>query len=458
LSSTLPYTAAPDKLQIRPGCVLNPDELVIIQVLAGALSAADAAIELGVSRQTVYRRLNKAAAGIKAALTPMKPGPAPAKVQDSAQLVAAQQEISAQRRDIAILKAIHLLLLALLKAAGVLADYRYLRLSAEDKLSLVETMDAFVAAGGYAKTFAATIGQTYSKLLGWRKRIQGLSREEALAVLTDKSSAADHEQVSDAVKQAVLNTKQLHPSWSCRQIANCLGRRWHDPIRIGKTAVHEILRIANPQEPPDQAHRRKLHTFACKGAAFCVDFMHVQIGLCTYKVCFVIDEATRYIAAWSVTQKTSSRLVISLIRQAALRLGHPLLVKSDNGPEFRSTFAGMLAARGIFHLPSPCYYAPFNGKVERVFGKLRRFLRYAPHLGSAWALRRQVAAFVTEHNTMHTNKNLGDITPQEALRLGGPVSLPDTTERIKAARQDNCLVLHFTNRYGQPARRELRLA
>jgi len=458
LPSTLPHTAAPDKPQKPSTRDLGPHGQVIVRVLAGSLSASDAARELGVSCQTVHTRLNCAADGIKMALAPKKPGPAPAQPQESPQLAADQRQIKAQRQEIASLRAVNLLLLALLQAAGVLINYRYLRLSAEQKLSLVELMGDFVAAGGFAKTFAETIGQTYSKLLGWRKKVQGLSREDALAALTDRTSAAEHEKISDTVKQVVLDTKQLHPSWGCRDIANFLRRRRHGPLQVGKTAVAEILRNAHPQEPPDRNRRRKLHTFASKGFAFCTDFMHVRIGLCIYKVCFVIDEATRYIAAWSVTEKTSSRLVIRLIRQASRCLGRPLLVKSDNGPEFRSSFAAMLGELGIFHLPSPFYYAPFNGKVERVFGKLRRFLRYAPAPAGSWSLRQLVATFVMEHNALHTNQNLGGITPQEAVKLGGPLLLPDSTERIKVRRQDKRLIIHFTNRHDRPARRQLSLA
>ena len=458
MPSTLLQSDTSDKPQNQSKRDLGPNGQVIVQVLAGSLSASDAAIKLGMSRQAINRWLNRAADGIKTALTPKKPGPAPMQPINSPQLAAAQHEIKKLRQKIASLEAIQLLLLALLKAAGMLPDFRYLRLSPEQKLSLVELMNSFVAAGGFAKTFAETIGQTYSKLLKWRKKVQGLSREDALVALTDKSSAAEHEKISEAVKQAVLTLKRLHPSWGCREIANRLRRRRLGPIQVGKTTVAEILRNANPQEPPDRNRRLKLHTFADKGIAFCVDFMHVRIGLHIYKVCFVIDEATRYIAAWSVTEKTSSRLVIKLIRQASRRLGRPLLVKSDNGPEFRSSFAAMLGELGVFHLPSPIYYAPFNGKVERVFGKLRRFLRYAPTPAGSWSLRRLVQTFVTEHNTLHTNENLGGITPKEAVKLGGPLFLPNTTERIKTRHQDNRLILHFTNRNDQPARRELSLA
>lgn len=454
---TLSYPGAPDKRRDSRVRDLGPDGHVIAQVLTGGLSVSNAASELDVSRQTIYRRANRVTDAIRTALTPSKPGPKPAAETESESLGAARRENEAQRREILSLKAIQLLLLALIKGAGLLPDFRYLRLSAEQKLSLVEGMNAFVSAGGFANTFAAMIGQTYTKLLGWRTRICGLSRVEALVCLTDQSSAAVHETISEDVKHAVRTMKRRHPSWSPHQIANQLRRR-RRPIQIGKTSVAQILRHANPEEPPDRGRRRKLHTFAEKGVAFCVDFMHVQMGLSSLKVCVVIDEATRYIVAWSVTQKTSSHLVIDLLRQASQRYGRPLLVKSDNGPEFRVSFAAMLATQGIFHLPSPRYYAPFNGKVERVFKQLRRYLRYAPLPATSWALRWLVAAFVKEHNTLHTNGNLGGITPQEAWELGGPISLPESTEQIKLRRQGDRLILRFTNRRDQQARREISLA
>src|SRR5690606_20932918 len=98
---------------------LGPNGQVIVQVLAGSLSASDAAIKLGMSRQAINRWLNRAADGIKTALTPKKPGPAPMQ-PISPELAAAQHEIKKLRQKIASLEAIQLLLLALLKAAGML--------------------------------------------------------------------------------------------------------------------------------------------------------------------------------------------------------------------------------------------------------------------------------------------------------------------------------------------------
>ena len=133
------------------------------------------------------------------------------------------------------------------------------------------------------------------------------------------------------------------------------------------------------------------------------------------------------------------------------------MVKSDNGPEFRRTFTGLLARLGVFHLNSPRYYPQFNGKLERLNGKLRRYLAFLPPPTALWTLRRYVCEFVKEHNSLHTNENLGGLTPREAFARGAPHEIPSTTERIQVARDGDRLILRFTNRRGQRARRELRL-
>ncbi len=54
------------------------------------------------------------------------------------------------------------------------------------------------------------------------------------------------------------------------------------------------------------------------------------------------------------------------------RHGAPLVVKSDNGSHFTASAVGaFLAAHGVLHLPSPPYYAPYNGAIEAGIGSLK---------------------------------------------------------------------------------------
>ena len=306
MPSTLPCSAAVDKPQNASIRHLEREHRVILEALLGYITQVDAAKELGVSRQTIHHRMNRAAEGVRDSLARRKPGPKPQPTDPKAPGPSPREQVLI--RENLCLQATKLLLLAWIQAAGLLLNLRHLRLPAEQKLSMVKWIHAFVAAGGSVKAFAEITGQDYGKLLGWRHETDGLSDEEALLVLTDKSSAVNRPKTPDHVVQAVVSLKRKHPSWSCRQIAHALGQRRRHPVQIGKSKVAEILR-EHASEPTKPGTSRKLHTFGARNLAVCVDFMHVQGGEITAKVCLLMDEATRFIVGWSVTKNTSSEQV-----------------------------------------------------------------------------------------------------------------------------------------------------
>jgi transposase len=130
LPTTVSCLKSNDKPQKSVSYHLDPKQEVIAKVLGKSLSVTDAATELGVSRQSVYDSLNKASKALKQALEPSKPGPAPKKKETETQGISKKEYQRVLRENLS-LQAIKIILLAFIRAAGLLPDLRYQRLPAE---------------------------------------------------------------------------------------------------------------------------------------------------------------------------------------------------------------------------------------------------------------------------------------------------------------------------------------
>lgn len=149
--------------------------------------------------------------------------------------------------------------------------------------------------------------------------------------------------------------------------------------------------------------------------------------------------------------------MVDLIKTVSRQYGCPTLVKTDNAPEFRQEFRRLVNALGLFHLNSPYYYAPFNGKVERVLRDLRRYLKFQPGPATLEQLAAQVEAWVYEHNYLRCHEGLGWLTPADVFLEKKTPALPDYIEKIHVRQEEKRLVLKFKNRRNRPARLELTL-
>jgi len=89
----------------------------------------------------------------------------------------------------------------------------------------------------------------------------------------------------------------------------------------------------------------------------------------------IVDYYTRWIEAPSLTAQTSS-VVIGTLKSVFSRLGVPSILRSDNGPCFKSyEFSSFADAWGFSHVTSSPLYPQSNGMAERAVGTIKRFWR-----------------------------------------------------------------------------------
>jgi putative transposase len=171
-----------------------------------------------------------------------------------------------------------------------------------------------------------------------------------------------------------------------------------------------------------------------------------------WRICAVIDYATKYCLAVTVTPTSRGADALSCLRQAvaeATRLtrladlradrattpvpnsagtivGHapvPIAVVSDNGPCFRSeTFAQAFTGHDplLRHVRTRVRSPQTNGVVERFFGTLKYEHLYRAMIGDGDALAVEVNWFRQVYNTIRPHQALDDRTPHAAYLAHSP--------------------------------------
>jgi transposase InsO family protein len=432
---------------------------LLIQLLTGQIAVTAAAQKAGVSRVTIYKWIAGFVLGALSGLEGLKPGP---KVDWQARCRELEKENKALKQEIKRLKRLYTQAQAVINFLSVILkpllgalNKAYQRFSAEDKWTILLALESLRAQGGTITGFSQAVQKAYSTLLRWRKLVRGKTKAEALAILQDKTQAFSEPRLPEATRRAIVACHEHYPHWGAKQIAHYLSQK--QGLKISPATVHKVLKQEHPVPPWDKERRRKLHTFGQVNFATCIDHAEIVLGGVKAHLCLLLDETSRFILGWSLGLSKSAARVVELIKAVSHQYGRPTLVKTDNAPEFRQEFRRLINVLGIFHLNSPYYHAPFNGKVERVIRDLRRYLKFQPCPANLEQLAAQIEAWVYEHNYLRCHEDLRWLTPAEVFLEKKTPALPDYIEKIYVHQEEKRLVLKFKNRRNQPARLELTL-
>lgn len=440
----------------------------IISVLCGKMTVTEGAALAGVSRNTFYDKINRVIKAIVKELIPGKPGPKN-KEEDpqwaKSEIERLRTENAELRKEIKGLKIENVQLSAIIFFLQKLifdigqqlmekVQLTYTRFTKEEKYQVFIYMNQVKELGGTIKEFSKATGKCYRTLISWFNAAKGLSEQDALKALADKSSATPkNNQLPLWIKQLIVKTKKKYQHWGCDQISKHLKRLKPKPVKVSTTTVWNVLKEYFPDEDPNAAWRMWKHTFNKPKVVACLDFAEIKLGDVKAYLLLAIDETTRYILDWKLSMDTSTEMALEMVKTIKSRYKELLIVKTDNGKEFREQFKQGLGHLGLFHLPSPIYYAIFQGKIERTFREFRKYELVYNLSRYTKTAKAHIKRWISIHNKLEVNENLGYLTPHEAFVEGKPIQLPETTEIVKIVdKGPGKIDVKFKNRYGRNAK------
>lgn len=147
------------------------------------------------------------------------------------------------------------------------------------------------------------------------------------------------------------------------------------------------------------------------------------------------DLASGYTLCWLPVRQATAEVVAQVLRQLFVCYGAPLVLKTDNGSQFRAdTLQTLLARAGVTQLFSPPYWPRYNGAIEASIGSLKtRTQQQAAEHGRAgdwtWA---DAAAARQQANAYRNPKTVRAPTPEETWACHSAAS-PEERARFLAA-------------------------
>jgi putative transposase len=296
-----------------------------------------------------------------------------------------------------------------------------------------------VASGMERKQVAATIGTTTESLRRWVKDAAAKGAMPS-APIAQKASAPAAQQIAAAPTRArspyapadpaqglsdievagILEWKKKHPSMGPAQLRAQLKRfnGWRLSIKAiarvlrghGYALVHTKARPVGPEAVAFEAPRRN--------ALWQADFCEVRVGDERLHVLLILDDYSRFLVGYALTDSPSSAVATRALRAAIARHGKPEAVRTDRGGAFVAftkdgDFARVLESELIDHIVGRSYSPRGGGKVESAVGTLKRELWECFHFEDRDEAERRLAAFVEQYNHRRAHMGIDGLCPAD---------------------------------------------
>lgn len=255
--------------------------------------------------------------------------------------------------------------------------------------------------------FAELVNCSVSVLYRWAERAENGSLEDEDRTPNHFPQATPVE----AVKEA-LEAYFLFPNWGGQNISNYL---WNNEIVYMSSGTAQKIKNKILKELEDKDYEFDMITryeALQPNDMWAIDFIQFNWYGQTLYIAILLDDHSRYILNWRISTSPTTQLVIDMIDDACSQYEKPIVLKSDNGPQFRKQCTHELNNRGIFHLLSPTYYPQFNGKVERVNKDIKEIVRGISDLDIE-SISVGIEQLVHDHNFVQPHQALGGITPHQ---------------------------------------------
>lgn len=238
------------------------------------------------------------------------------------------------------------------------------------------------------------------------------------------------------VVREIVRLKALMPDAGCRMIADSFNRRFacHADFKrratVGKSFVAdtvrkhryeiEVERRRIKHRVPPALPRNLVWAMDMTGKTDAAGNLHMILGL--------LDHGSRGLLTLAALPDKGSWTLLGHLFLAIGQYGKPRALRTDNEACFTSrVFRFVLALAGIRHQRSDPGCPWQNGRIERLFGTLKRKLDQWEVVGFE-ALQGSLGEFQFWYNHVRAHQHLGGATPAEAWAGVNPFAVKHKSE------------------------------
>jgi len=293
-------------------------------------------------------------------------------------------------------------------------------------MSLVEEKLNAIINKRLSVTNAATqLAVTRQTIYTWKARykrfgIDGLIKERT------KRTDRPHNKTSEEIEQLVINTARTYWKDGVEALSDHIQRLYN--LTINPTTVYRILKredIRYGEHHPRTTTRwkKQLYAHQVPGLELQMDTKY-PFGYKQGRVIYtVIDDASRWVYAWTYTNATQENTVDFIKRVQTHAPFSIQKIRTDQGKEFRAIVVQLyLADHGIEHRLNTPYCPEENGKIERFHRTLNEkcVVGMYPH-DQLDTLQYKLTLFLQYYNWQKRHRGLGmeGMTPMERIRSCG---------------------------------------
>lgn len=304
-----------------------------------------------------------------------------------------------------------------------------------------------VASGMARKQVAVTVGTTTESLRRWVKDATesgtlptppSVAKASAKAARTAVGASSVAAPTSSRVPRSpyapadpaeglgehevagILELKRAHPSMGPAQLRAQLKRfkGWRLSLKAiarvlrghGYEPVHRGSKPKGPEPVRFEAPRRN--------ALWQADFTEVRVGGDKLHVLVMLDDFSRYVVGWALSEAPSSAVSTETLRRAMARHGKPEAMRTDRGGGFiafskETDFGRFLEAELIDHIVGKSYRPRGGGKIESAIGTLKRELWEVEHFDDRAHAEARLRDFFEEYNERRAHMGIDGLVPAD---------------------------------------------
>lgn len=429
----------------------SPTVQLGVRFLSGSASLAELAHELQITKQGVHKKIQPVIDYLqnfekKDELVPIS------RLNDAHREIKKLTELVQRLRRELTISAAQKFLLAFFRSQvrRVFPTFHSPELPAAEKKQLLDFVAKFRAAGGTIREFAKAIEKSASTLSRW----QSVFKKYGLNGLVPKKKRPKHfgNKLPAWAKDHLLILFRRFPRWTPFQYHSYIR---HSPMINWYLSLPTIVKLKQAHEEKTAQEKdriKKRWAFAPGFDVWAIDFTcllktkYFKLQLLT-----ISDQRSRFLFPTALFLNTSTKLVMAHLEELFLKFGKPLMIKADNGQEFRLDCRDGLERLAIYLLNSPIHYGQFNGAHERIHRTIKQFIdNFSQHLNLSKLLS-QIMEFEHQYNYSMIFDGLNGNAPAD-IYFNDKNFIPQNAEVITPYEKDGDLRMKFTDRNNGPAR------